>query len=174
MIKNITRELLLEWRACYTDERIAELVPPEGLTPLQVLDLPIPWRHALWVLRHEEVVPDRELRLFDCRCARRACERAGWSDARSLEAIRVAEAYANGEATASELYLARAAAADAAADAAKEAWAAQAAARAAARAAASELYLAQAAARAADAADAAAYEQEAQREDLRRMLEGLR
>lgn len=115
----ITRELLLEWRACYTNERIAELVPPEGLTPLQVLDLPIPWRHALWVLRHEEVVPDRELRLFDCRCARRACERAGWSDARSLEAIRVAEAYANGEATASELYLARAAAAAAdAADAA--------------------------------------------------------
>ena len=33
----ITRALLREHGACYTDERIAELVPTRGLTLLQVL-----------------------------------------------------------------------------------------------------------------------------------------
>lgn len=34
----ITRAMLRKWGACYGDERIADLVPPEGVTPLQVAD----------------------------------------------------------------------------------------------------------------------------------------
>ena len=51
----ITRELLVEWRACYDDERIESLVPPEGLTPLQVLDANVPAEDRLWVVLRESM-----------------------------------------------------------------------------------------------------------------------
>lgn len=34
----ITREYLIDRGVCYSDAQIAELVPPEGLTTLQVCD----------------------------------------------------------------------------------------------------------------------------------------
>jgi hypothetical protein len=44
----VTRQLLREWCACYTDERIAELVPDVGLTPIQLIDLDIPDPDRIW------------------------------------------------------------------------------------------------------------------------------
>ena len=44
----ITRQLLRNWNACYKDERIAELVPDSGLTPIQLIDLEIPDVDRIW------------------------------------------------------------------------------------------------------------------------------
>jgi hypothetical protein len=65
------------------------------------------------------------LRLFACDCAEEACRVAKWTDDRSLNAIRVAQLYAEGKATRDELNAARDAAWAAARDAAEAAsWAA--------------------------------------------------
>ena len=45
----------------------------------------------------------RTARLFACDCAERALQRISNSDARSVEAIQIARAFANGEATSAEL-----------------------------------------------------------------------
>ena len=79
---------------------------------------------ALWCLRAVEGY-DREIRLFAVWCARQV--QHVMTDQRSLDALDVAERYANGEATEKEMDAARSAAADA------TDWAARAAARAAAR-----------------------------------------
>ena len=44
----VTRQLLREWCACYTDAQIAELVPESGLTPIQLIDLDIPDADRIW------------------------------------------------------------------------------------------------------------------------------
>lgn len=115
----ITRELLREWEACYSDERIVALVPESGLTPLQVTALSIPIGDILWVLLREEVIPARELRLLACNWARLALELVPESerDPRSLAAVETAERFARGEASEAELDSARAAAWDATRDA---------------------------------------------------------
>jgi hypothetical protein len=64
---------------------------------------------------------ERTMRLFACDCAERALEKTSNPDPRSVEAIRVARAYANGQATAEQLAAARAAARDAARAAARDA-----------------------------------------------------
>ena len=108
----ITRELLRRWGACYDDEEIAALVPECGLTPLEIADLDnMPVEDRLWVLLREELVTEMELRLLACDWAESACRKAGWNDARSLNAIAVARRHAIGEATETEL-----------AEAAKGAW----------------------------------------------------
>jgi len=98
--------------------------------------------NALWCLRTVEG-HEREMRLYAVACARRVQHLM--TDPRSINAVDVAERYANGEATDKELEAARAAAraatraaARAAADAARDAaaWAAADATRAATRAAA--------------------------------------
>jgi hypothetical protein len=99
----ITRELLRQWHACYSDERIAELVPVEGLTPLQVCDLDIPVDDKFWVLLREEIIPLRQLREFACDVAEEPCRMRGVTDARSYAAIETARRYARGEATDTEL-----------------------------------------------------------------------
>ena len=143
---------------------------------------------TLWCLRAVEGY-DRELRLFAVWCARQVQHLM--TDQRSLDALDVAERYANGQATEAELNAAEAAAADAAeaaaaraaeaADAAaweaaaeREAWyaawaamAAGAAAGAAARAAAREAAYAATTIAAADAAARAAREK--QEAELRRI-----
>ena len=126
----ITREQLRRWGACYDDERIAELVPEAGLTPLEVASLDIPAEDRLWVLLREDIVPACDLRLLACGWAEAACVKAGCNDARSLNAIAVGRRYAHGEATEAELASARSAAESA------EAWSAWAAAWEAARSAA--------------------------------------
>ena len=120
----ITRELLRRWGACYDDQRIAELVPEAGLTPLEVAAMDIPVEDRLCVLLREDVVPARALRLLACDWAEAACVKAGWDDARSLAAIAVARRFAAGEATEAELAEAASASARAASVAA---WAASAA-----------------------------------------------
>lgn len=159
MTTRITREMLRDWGACYDDDHIAALVPPEGVTPIQVLDADIPASDRLWVLLHEEIIPAREIRLLAVRWARDAlsAERsAGREPApESWAACDVAERHARGEATDEEL-----AAAEAAARAAwAAAWAADAAARSAAAATVQSVDLAAAgaAAAAAEAAKAAAW-----------------
>ena len=122
----ITRELLVDnWEACYSIERIEELVPPEGLTPLEVLETTVPAGDRLWVILREEIIPARELRLLACKWAREALTVAGSPDPRSVAAIDVAERFANGEATNEELAAVRDAAWDAARYASRyAAWAA--------------------------------------------------
>ena len=73
----ITRKQLRLWGACYNDERIAELVPEDGLTPLEVAALDIPVNDRLWVLLREDVIPAPALRLLACDWAEAACLRTG-------------------------------------------------------------------------------------------------
>jgi len=162
----VTRQQLRDWDACYTDEQIAELVPSEGLTPLQVLDADVPAQDRLWVVLREDVIPARELRLLACKWAREALALAGNPDPRSVAAVDTAERFARGEATTAELSAAWAAASDAARAAASDA--ASDAARAAARAAARDAARAAAWAAASDAARAA------QIEDCKRVLSAQR
>ena len=134
-MKKITRELLRDWYACYSDDRIHELVPVEGLTPAQVLDrTDVPVEDRLWVVLRESVIPRRELHLLACKWAREALAVVGNPDPRSVAAIDCAERFARGKATTEELAAARDAACDAARDAVRDD--ARAAARAAAWAAA--------------------------------------
>lgn len=102
----ITRELLREWDACYSDERIAEVVPPEGISPVAVCDLDIPTDDKFWVLLRPEILSDRKLRQFACWCASRALRATGVTDPRGKEAIRVAARFSVGKATYEELYAA--------------------------------------------------------------------
>jgi len=174
MTTMITLELLREWGACYDDDRIAVLVPPEGVTPIQVLDANIPAADRLWVLLHEEIIPARELRLLAVRWARGALdgERAAGREpaAESWAAVDVAERYARGEATDAELCAAE--------DAAWAAW--DSAADGGAAAAAASVASWRAADAAADAASAASYAardaayaaRDAQLADVRRVLTG--
>ena len=148
----ITRQLLRDWNACYSDEKIAKLVPLEGVTPLQVLQSDITATDKLWVVLREEILPAKELRLLACKWTRGALALVANPDPRSVNVVDVAEKFANGLATSEELAAAYAAATDAAraagAGAAAYAAATDAAAYAAARAArAAAYYAARAAAR---------------------------
>ena len=149
----LTRESARAAGACYSDERLAELIPEEGLTPAQVAALDIPADDRRWALVYACEADDSTLRLHAVWCARRANP----ADPRSLAALDVAERHARGEATDEELAAAWAPAWDAAWAAA---WDAGAAAWAAARAAA------EAASWAAAGAVAWAAEREAQVADL--------
>lgn len=106
----ITREQLRRCGAGYTDDRIATLVPADGLSPLEFAALDIPAEDRLWVLLRKDIIPARELRLLACDWAEAACRAAGWNDERSLEAIAVARRFADGEASEAELVEAWAAA----------------------------------------------------------------
>ena len=155
----ITRKMLRDWGACYSDEQIAELVPESGVTPLQVCDtVQIPEEDILWVLLREEIIPARELRLLACKWAASALIAVKVDDIRSWRAVWTAAQYAYGLADDSQLAAARAAARSAAGEAARAAASAAAgeAARAAARAAAGEAARAAARAAAWEAARAAA------------------
>lgn len=98
----ITRDLLRSWVAFYDDERIATLVPADGIAPMEFAALDIPAEDRLWVLLREELIPARALRLLACGWAESACRKTGWDDQRSLEAIAVARRFADGEATEDE------------------------------------------------------------------------
>jgi len=196
----ITVQYLRQRGACcsepgnrYSDEALAPLGPPEGLTPLEVCDLSvIPAEDRLWVILHEDWIHAAELRLLACWWARGALALGGTPEPRSVAAVETAERFAIGRATPEELDAAWAAARDAARDAAWDAaWAAARdaawaaaweaawaaawdAARDAARAAARDAARAAARAAARDAARDAAWDaaRDAQRADVRRVLTG--
>jgi hypothetical protein len=107
----ITREYLHSRDVCDSDKEIAELVPPEGLTPLQVCDDErVPAEDRLWVLLHTDFLPERTMRLLACDWADRALSLVGSPDPRSVAALEVARRYARGETTREELDVASAAA----------------------------------------------------------------
>ena len=123
------------WKPCY--DPVKHL--PENWRGNAIMILKnevIPFEDRLWVVCRNELISDRTMRLFAVWCARQVQHLM--KDKRSIDALDVAERFANGQATQAELGAARDAAKAAAWDAAKEAaWAAaRAAARDAARAAA--------------------------------------
>ena len=71
----------------------------------------IPAKDKVWAFTREGIVDDKTLRLFAVGCARRVQHLM--TDQRSLDALDVAERYANGNATKDELNAAMAAAWDA-------------------------------------------------------------
>ena len=80
----------------------------------------IPNVEKIWAFTREGVMDDKTLRLFAVRCARQV--QHYMKDQRSINALDVAEKYANGLATAEELEIAGAEAKDAALEAEGAAW----------------------------------------------------
>ena len=164
-MKTVTLEEFKTFNPCWmeTEEGTARLEKigsrKKEWTALDVLRLEeVSAEDRLWAVLREEFVPAHTLHEFACRCAEGELRKAGVTDDRSWNAIRVKRLWIEGKATDTELAAARDAARVAARDAAWDA--AQVAARAAARVAARDA--ARAAARAAawdaawDAARAAA------------------
>ncbi len=167
----ITREQLRLWRACYSDARIAELVPPEGVTLEQVLDSDIPHKDKMWASMHAlpraarlEVLArqtERYIGYGSLTDERLTCLPAAMrADAVTWEMLSAAEAAARAAEAAWAVASAAALAAEAAA-----AWAASEAAEAEARAAEA----AAAAAEAARAAPSPAAERQRQLDDIREL-----
>ena len=158
----ITTKKILSWNPCNE----ARPFIPKGWkgTVLDILAYPVPkdgylrYDWIIWLVTNEKCYPNqsianRILRLLACDCAERALKKCGDNpDPRSINAVKVARRFANGNATEEELAAARAAAGYAAG------YAAGAAARAAARAAAGAAAGAAARAAARDAAGAAAWD----------------
>lgn len=110
MTHRITRESARAAKACWTDEEIADVIPPEGLTPRELVaqigierDTPLTLDDCLWALCYACGVSDRTLRLFAVWCARRDLARVESPDTRNVAAADTAERYATGDATADEL-----------------------------------------------------------------------
>src|SRR5512137_2428431 len=103
----LTRQSARNANACYSDEQLAEVIPEEGLTPAGVAALEIPIEDRIWALCRAVGADNRTLRLFACRCARRALGRVANPDPRSVNAVDVAERFANGLASREELRGAR-------------------------------------------------------------------
>ena len=121
-MKTFTYSDIKSWDPCYDPTKyISE--DWEG-TVLDVLDLKeCPFKDRLWVILRTDLVSEKLMRLFAVWCARQVQHLM--EDERSITAVNVAEAFANGEATREELDAARAAAWAAAGDAARAAaWAA--------------------------------------------------
>jgi hypothetical protein len=109
----ITRESCRKANACYSDKKLAQLIPSEGLTPQQVAELTnVPADDRHWILVHASGATDRILREHACWCARQALALVDNPDSRSIQAIEVSERFARGEATAKELKIAQKAAYD--------------------------------------------------------------
>ena len=164
---NITLETVRDkWSACYPADLLATLypVPRTAVEVLTLRDGPwaeVPAFDRLWTVFHEGVLSDSVLRLSACDSAIRALDReidAGREPhPASWNAVAVAKQFALGNATAEEMYVARAAACTAACTAARAAAnAAAAAAAAAANTAANAAFAAAAANTAAAAANAVA------------------
>jgi len=155
MEKKINNKLIRSFGSCY-DPTIVGIPDDESLTVKNwvakyrtVVKNP---KDILWLLLRNEFISDKDLRLFACWCAREAFKLVKNPDERSINAINVAERFANGLATIEELRVANA---NAAYDAKYDAYAAYAAAYAAY--AANDAYAAYAAAYAANAANDAYY-----------------
>jgi hypothetical protein len=163
-MKVLTIQTIRSYRPCYDPSKHLSEDWTGTVLDIVMLDK-IPWEDRLWVVMRSDLLSDKLMRLFAVWCARQVQHLM--TDARSLNALDVAEKFANGLVGYEELNsacdAARAAAAaawaawaDAAADAARAAWAAARAADAAADAARADAAWAAWAADAARAAWAAA------------------
>lgn len=115
--KTITVEMIRSWEPCY-DPVTGESKLPEDWTGtvFDIMNLDIPFEDKLWVIARNDLMSEKLMRLFAVWCARQLQHLI--KDERSIKAIDVAEAFANGEATKEELSAAWDAVYDAACDAA--------------------------------------------------------
>jgi len=114
-MKTITITDIRSWKPCYD---LSKHLPEDWQgTVLDILKMDtIPAQDRFWVVLREELIDAKTLRLFAVWCARQVQHLI--TDPRSIAAIDTAEKYANGQATNEELATARAAAWDAARNAA--------------------------------------------------------
>ena len=61
----ITADQIISWRPCpdYPDGRVRQLVPGQGLTPLEIAALEIPHADRVWVLLRPEVLGEQGLQV---------------------------------------------------------------------------------------------------------------
>ena len=142
MTHTITREFLRQHGACYYNEdngetKVDALVPPEGLSPLQVARLAIPAQDRVWVLTRNGALPDYALWEWSARTVEWCLATVKKPDPRSLAVVPLLRRLESGESVPQSDLCAASASARAAASAADSA-AASATARAAAWAADSE------------------------------------
>ena len=119
MENKITYDLIKSFNPCYTPEKIGIAQGYSATIPdfiKEYRDKVHNKQDILWTLCRHEFMTDKELRLYAVWCARQIQHLM--TDERSINALDVAERYANGLATREELSTARAAAWDAAWDAA--------------------------------------------------------
>lgn len=111
-MKTIDNELIRSLTPCYDP---SEKGIPDGES-LTVRDWVakyrevVPGKDIIWLLASGGFIPDKDLRLFAVECARESIRRVEEPYLTSIEACRVAERYAHGEATYNELQQAGAAA----------------------------------------------------------------
>jgi len=118
MDKLITKQDILDLNPCHSIEKHNITKPISLISILERDD--VESSDKLWLVTH--FLTDKTNRLFAVWCARQVLTKD--SDSRSINAVDVAERYANGEATDAELDEARAAAWAASGVAAEAAWAA--------------------------------------------------
>jgi hypothetical protein len=95
---------ITEWNPCYPPTK--HLPEDWSGTVIDILDNKnIPFEDRLWVIMRTDLVSEKLMRLFAVWCARQVQHLM--KDARSIKAIDVAEAFANGLATKDELDAAR-------------------------------------------------------------------
>jgi hypothetical protein len=154
----ITRESCRAAGACWSDARLAAIIPEGGFSPAEVAALEkVTLADRVWALIRASGISHHDRASFAIRTARRAVGQIAPPGPRSAHALDVAERYLAGDATREEL---RAATRAAATRAAAYAYAAYAAARAAAATRAAAYAAAAAAYYAADAAASASRDAE--------------
>lgn len=117
-LPTFTYQDIVSWDPCY--DPIKFLSKDWEGTAIDILKMGnIPAKDRLWAVLREECIDAKTLRLFAVWNGREALSLIDNPDARSIEALNVAERYANGEATKEELKAARVAAWDAAWDTAR-------------------------------------------------------
>jgi hypothetical protein len=106
-ISEFDAEKIDAWEPCYPASK--HIKPGEIHTVITLLDRKdIPFDDRLWVIMRDELVSDKLMRLFAVWCARQVQHLM--KDERSIKALDVVEAFANGNATKEELAAAWAAA----------------------------------------------------------------
>jgi len=99
-MKTFDIETVRSWGPCYAPEK--HLKAGETCTALSILDRKdISFEDRLWVILRNDLVSEKLMRLFAVWCARQVQHLM--KDERSLKALDVAEAFANGLASKEEL-----------------------------------------------------------------------
>jgi len=109
MKTEINNELIRSFKPCYKPETVTDS-DEETLTVVEWVNK---YRSKvrsqndiIWLLCRKEFLSDRDLRLFAVWCARESFKLLESVDQRSIDAVNIAERYANGEADPNELFAA--------------------------------------------------------------------